>query len=95
MNAFQEHVRCNRCGKRVSGVDPELGIVVRAWVQCPECLEHDAQQAVAVGDRIQISVELIRQITEEPDFTTHVVQVREVRAASDGTKVLVLERIPE
>jgi hypothetical protein len=33
-----EHVHCSRCGKRVSGVDPELGLVVRAWVQCPECL---------------------------------------------------------
>ena len=36
---FREHVHCSRCGKRCSGVDPELGLVVRAWVECPECLE--------------------------------------------------------
>lgn len=36
---FVEHAHCNRCGKRVSGVDPELGLVVRAWVECPECIE--------------------------------------------------------
>src|SRR6185503_77575 len=34
-----EHVHCSNCGKRVSGVDPELGLVVRAWVECPECIE--------------------------------------------------------
>ena len=38
MTTFVEHVHCSRCGKRVSGVDPELGLVVRAWVACPECL---------------------------------------------------------
>src|SRR5262245_38510693 len=31
-------VKCSDCGKRVSGVDPELGLVVRAYVSCPECL---------------------------------------------------------
>ena len=39
MTRFMEHVHCMRCGKRCSGVDPELGLVVRAWVECPECLE--------------------------------------------------------
>lgn len=39
---YVEHVHCNRCGKRCSGVDPELGLVVRAWVECPECLEQVA-----------------------------------------------------
>jgi hypothetical protein len=39
MTTFVEHVHCMRCGKRVSGVDPELGLVVRAFVECPECLE--------------------------------------------------------
>lgn len=33
------NVHCSRCGKRCSGVDPELGLVVRAWVECPECIE--------------------------------------------------------
>jgi hypothetical protein len=37
----QEHVRCSRCGTRCSGHDPELGLVVRAYVQCVTCLESD------------------------------------------------------
>lgn len=37
---FVEHVHCSRCGKRCSGIDPELGLIVRAWVECPECLEQ-------------------------------------------------------
>ena len=36
------HVHCSRCGKQCSGVDPELGLVGRAYVQCPECLAGDA-----------------------------------------------------
>ena len=36
---YVEHVHCHHCGKRVSGVDPEMGLVVRAHVECPECLE--------------------------------------------------------
>ncbi len=39
MSKYMEHVCCMRCGKKCSGVDPELGLVVRAWVECPECLE--------------------------------------------------------
>jgi DNA-directed RNA polymerase subunit RPC12/RpoP len=35
---FVTVVRCFTCGKQVSGVDPELGLVVRAVVECPECL---------------------------------------------------------
>jgi hypothetical protein len=42
---FVEHVHCSRCGKRVSGVDPELGLVVRAFVECPECLDGDQPRA--------------------------------------------------
>jgi DNA-directed RNA polymerase subunit RPC12/RpoP len=32
-----ESVHCATCGKKVSGHDPDLGLVVRAYVQCPEC----------------------------------------------------------
>lgn len=35
-------VTCSRCGKRVSNVVLSLmkeGIVVRAWVECPECMD--------------------------------------------------------
>lgn len=40
-------VRCSRCGKQVSNVvtpvDGSLyGIVVRAWVECPKCIEQHA-----------------------------------------------------
>lgn len=38
---YVEHVHCSRCGTRCSGVDPELGLVVRAYVECPECLVQD------------------------------------------------------
>jgi hypothetical protein len=40
-----ERVHCMRCGKSVSGFDPELGLVVRAWVECPECLEKSGAAA--------------------------------------------------
>lgn len=36
-----DYVRCTRCGKRVSNVARIAGIhglVVRAWVECPECV---------------------------------------------------------
>lgn len=36
---FVTHVHCSSCGKSVSGVDDELGLVVRAYVECPECIE--------------------------------------------------------
>jgi hypothetical protein len=42
---FVEHVHCSRCGTRCSGVDPELGLVVRAWVECPECLAVQTEAA--------------------------------------------------
>ena len=38
------HVRCSRCGKRVSPdvkVKGNYGLVVRAWVECPECIEAE------------------------------------------------------
>lgn len=31
-------VYCSKCGKRVSNEVPE-DLVVRAWIECPECLE--------------------------------------------------------
>lgn len=54
---YLEHVHCSRCGKRVSGVDPEMGLVVRAWVQCPECLEatSENQPDRDVTERVQLA----------------------------------------
>src|SRR5262245_31261704 len=37
-NNWSSNVRCAECAKNVSGIDPELGLVVRAYVVCPECL---------------------------------------------------------
>jgi len=50
VTVYREHVSCLACGKRVSGVDPELGLVVRAWVECPECLEA-ADRGPGLGGR--------------------------------------------
>ena len=36
-----DHVSCSRCGKRVSNVVPVDTLVVRAWVECPECVAAD------------------------------------------------------
>lgn len=43
MPTYLTHVHCSRCGKSVSGHDPEMGLVVRAWVECPECLDAEAE----------------------------------------------------
>lgn len=32
-----DHVRCSRCGRRCSNEVP-VELVVRAWVECPECV---------------------------------------------------------
>lgn len=31
-------IKCSRCGKSVSTPVP-LNTVVRAWIECPECIE--------------------------------------------------------
>lgn len=36
-----DHVSCSRCGKRVSNVVPVADLIVRAWVECPECVAAD------------------------------------------------------
>ena len=45
MSTSDHAVYCSVCGKKVSGVDPDRpadGLVVRAFVQCPECVEVEA-----------------------------------------------------
>ena len=34
-------IRCNKCSKSVSSEVPG-NIIVRAWVECPECVEKDS-----------------------------------------------------
>jgi hypothetical protein len=50
---------------------------------------------VRVGDRIRISVELIRQIQEMEAGRSELVELKEVRVSEDGTRVLYLSKVPE
>ena len=41
------HVQCSNCGKQVSNaVESYLdeGLIVRAWVECAECVDKEAEQ---------------------------------------------------
>jgi hypothetical protein len=42
---------CNSCGKSVSSAfqpfpteTPDKGLVVRAWIECPECMEKKSKE---------------------------------------------------
>jgi len=48
---------------------------------------------VVVGDEMRISVELLRQIDQEPDHCSVLVRLRDVRHEADGSKTLVLEKV--
>ena len=46
MTSHIEYLHCMSCGKQVSTGfvpvptdTPDKGIIVRAWVECPECIE--------------------------------------------------------
>lgn len=41
-------VHCSKCGKRVSNEVPE-DLVVRAWIECPECIESSGEEGLASG----------------------------------------------
>jgi hypothetical protein len=48
------YLHCNRCGKRVSTGfvpqptdTPDKGIIIRAWIECPECIETQSQAKVS------------------------------------------------
>lgn len=57
-----EHVHCSRCGKRVSGTDAELGLIVRAWVECPECLVPQIEGSADLESerRTQIALHMLK-----------------------------------
>jgi hypothetical protein len=45
------YLYCNGCGKQVSTGffpvptdTPDKGIIVRAWIECPECLEKRSKE---------------------------------------------------
>lgn len=54
-------IKCNRCGKGVSSQVPE-GTIVRAWVECPECVEKDNEPGIVEG-----AMELLRDTFEGHD----------------------------
>jgi len=41
-------IKCSQCGKAVSTEVPE-GTVVRAWVECPECMKPNEELYGKVG----------------------------------------------
>lgn len=51
-------------------------------------------RAVTVGDRMRLSVALIRDYAALPDHASPVVILTEVRLEDDGTKILVMDRPP-
>lgn len=48
--------------------------------------------SLVVGDQMRFSVELIRQMAEDPDYSSILVEVVEIRDEPDGTKMLYLRR---
>jgi hypothetical protein len=53
------YLQCNACGKQVSTPfvpvptdTPDRGIIIRAWIECPECMEkrHEAAGMANRGD---------------------------------------------
>jgi hypothetical protein len=61
---------------------------------CPACLRDDPPSSVLrVGDRMRISVELIRQIAAESDGTSPLVTVSLIKRQDDGTVLLTMSRV--
>lgn len=52
-------------------------------------------ESIASGDLMRISVELIRQMADEPDRTSPVVKVEKIVLEQDGTKTLWLTRLDQ
>lgn len=52
------YLHCHRCGKQVSTGfvpvptnTPDQGLIVRAWIECPECMvEQNAKAEKAAGE---------------------------------------------
>lgn len=57
------------------------------------CITCTLAKAVVVGDAIRFSVGLLRHMHDEPEHTSVLVKVAEVRTEDDGSKILVLERL--
>ena len=42
-----ERINCSTCGKAVSTEVPD-GTTVRAFIQCPECIEREAKSSTSI-----------------------------------------------
>lgn len=49
-----QQLRCNRCAKTVSTLVPD-GTIIRAWVECPECLAIEIEMEEMAGLRTAAS----------------------------------------
>ena len=57
-------VPCSRCGKQVSN-DTGVDIVVRAFVECPECIERTPETVeLAATDIQQLKAEILPLLDE-------------------------------
>ncbi len=55
MSMFDERIHCDNCGKSVSTPVPK-DTLVRAWVQCPECIEKgEGLEAAVMQARAEIA----------------------------------------
>ena len=60
---------------------------------CRECgMVVTKGYPIVEGDKMRMSVELIRDLASRPDFTSTLVLVKEIRLNDDGTKTIWMER---
>ena len=51
MSDEPERIRCSNCGKSVSTSIPKgVIIVIRAWIQCAECIEEEEKERMKNND---------------------------------------------
>lgn len=71
-----KYLTCNRCGKKVSTGffpvetdTPDKGLIIRAWIECPECIEANSKSEESeFNERIRrylVSVGLIEPAAED------------------------------
>lgn len=80
-------IRCSGCGKSVSHVfswPDDTPFIVRAWVECPECVEKEApaKKPHTIGDALVYTGQATR---EEVDAIPPGMSLDEFRASCDKT----------
>ena len=51
-------LKCNKCGKKVSTEVP-LNTIVRAYIECPECVEEDEKNESEIIDKIEENIKIL------------------------------------